>query len=394
MHLDLFGHFAQGQRAHRGDPVPEEAFLLFHDFGRGFEDGLLPLVERADQPVGLAQLLVEPAVRGLVAGTGLQFEEIVAIDDQPREAGFVEPDVPAIGAGRDQHVGDDRGLRGAAIGKTRLGIVAAQFGQHVGEILVVDLAHAFEPGDFARSDQIEIVDQPGHAGIVAVRFLGLQRQAFAQRSRADPGGIERLDRGQRLLDRHERGAELIGDDQQVGGQIARFVEFAGDAQRDQGFPRIARHRADLVGKMFRQRWSGGRTVFQIGQFRAARATDIAAAPVAHVARSGLGVDRMVRNIQRIVAAHVGGAVMFLRFGARIAGGLAAYFAHFQQGVGFERIGDESLDFEIGQRQQLDRLLQLRRHHQRLGLPQIETRGQRHGSAPGGFGHHRVKLSPR
>jgi hypothetical protein len=32
---------------------------------------------------------------------------------------------------------------------------------------------------------------------------------------------------------------------------------------------------------------------------------------------------------------------------------------------------------MGQLQQLDRLLQLRRHHQRLGLSKIEALGRRH-----------------
>ena len=43
-------------------------------------------------------------------------------------------------------------------------------------------------------------------------------------------------------------------------------------------------------------------------------------------------------------------------------------ARVEQRVLLELLGDKGLDLEIGQRQQLDRLLQLRRHHQRLGLP--------------------------
>ena len=41
------------------------------------------------------------------------------------------------------------------------------------------------------------------------------------------------------------------------------------------------------------------------------------------------------------------------------------------------IAEEGFDLEIGQRQQLDRLLQLRRHRQRLRLAQVEARTQRH-----------------
>ena len=63
-------------------------------------------------------------------------------------------------------------------------VVAAQFAEHVGKILVVDFAHPFEPRDIARHHQIEIVDQPRHARIVAVRLLRLQREALGQRARA------------------------------------------------------------------------------------------------------------------------------------------------------------------------------------------------------------------
>ena len=39
--------------------------------------------------------------------------------------------------------------------------------------------------------------------------------------------------------------------------------------------------------------------------------------------------------------------------------------------------DEIGELEIGELQQLDRLLQLRRHDQELGLTQVEPRGKRH-----------------
>jgi hypothetical protein len=43
-------------------------------------------------------------------------------------------------------------------------------------------------------------------------------------------------------------------------------------------------------------------------------------------------------------------------------------ANIEQRVGIERLANEGLDLEVGQRQQLDRLLKLRRHNQRLSLP--------------------------
>jgi len=52
-------------------------------------------------------------------------------------------------------------------------------------------------------------------------------------------------------------------------------------------------------------------------------------------------------------------------------------ADVEQRIGVERFADEGFNFEVGQRQQLDRLLQLRRHDKRLRLPQIEAWTERH-----------------
>ena len=49
----------------------------------------------------------------------------------------------------------------------------------------------------------------------------------------------------------------------------------------------------------------------------------------------------------------------------------------QQRIAFQLGLDEVLQLEVRQLQQLDRLLQLRRHHQRLRLPEVEAGAQRH-----------------
>ena len=50
---------------------------------------------------------------------------------------------------------------------------------------------------------------------------------------------------------------------------------------------------------------------------------------------------------------------------------------FQQRILLDLLGNEGLDLEIRQRQQLDRLLELRRHDERLALPQIEAGTEGH-----------------
>ena len=59
----------------------------------------------------------------------------------------------------------------------------------------------------------------------------------------------------------------------------------------------------------------------------------------------------------IIRGCVGRSIISSRFEQRV-------LLYFGRHIGF--------DFEIGQRQQFDRLLQLRRHDQLLGLPQIEA----------------------
>ncbi len=91
-------------------------------------------------------------------------------------------------------------------------------------------------------------------------------------------------------------------------------------------------------------------------------------PVAGVA---IGIQRAGIDIQRLVAVGGGGIgdLGLFAFG-RCFAILGAHFARLQQRIAFQRIADEGLDLEVRQRQQLDRLLQLRRHHQRLRLPEV------------------------
>ena len=70
----------------------------------------------------------------------------------------------------------------------------------------------------------------------------------------------------------------------------------------------------------------------------------------------------------------GGAVA----GHRRGGLLAALAAIFEQGILRQLLGQHAFEFEVGERKQPDRLLQLRRHHQRLRLPEVEARRERHG----------------
>ncbi len=101
----------------------------------------------------------------------------------------------------------------------------------------------------------------------------------------------------------------------------------------------------------------------------------------------IGVDGGLVNVERHV---VSGAAFtdqlvhrrgFQRGPARLVrfGGAALWRGHsqFEQRIRLYSFADEGLDLEVRQRQQLDRLLELRGHHQGLGLPQIKAGAERH-----------------
>ena len=66
---------------------------------------------------------------------------------------------------------------------------------------------------------------------------------------------------------------------------------------------------------------------------------------------------------------VGGRVVRRVFAHLVGrgGALHPHLARLEQRIRLQRLADERLDLEVRQRQQLDCLLKLRRHHQRLRL---------------------------
>src|SRR3546814_17352455 len=98
-----------------------------------------------------------------------------------------------------------------------LGIIATQLADHIGEILVVDRAQPPQPREIATRDEIEMLDQPRHARIVAVRLLRLERKEFGKVARADAGGVEGLEAAETRLDLGPQRAEPGGDVVPTGG---------------------------------------------------------------------------------------------------------------------------------------------------------------------------------
>ena len=106
----------------------------------------------------------------------------------------------------------------------------------------------------------------------------------------------------------------------------------------------------------------------------------AAVPIPPVARARPGVAVLPPIGERRLAART----IALRDRGSDVGGLAvALAAALEQRIALQLGLDIAGEIEIGQLQQLDGLHQLRRHHQRLALPELESLGKRHNACSTG-----------
>ena len=185
------------------------------------------------------------------------------------------------------------------------------------------------------------------AGSSRSRSRELQRQALGEAARADPdrlAGLDEAQAGGRL-----GGGQPVprGDLGQRHAQVAVLLELVGDDQRRLDRRRGRAHLADLGVQMLVEGDLGGDRLEEAG-------VRLAAAD-----RAGRGRRR--RQLEQRV---------LLDLGAQVVG-----------------------ELEVRHPQQLDRLLQLRGHHQRLALPELDARGERHQRGFRADGQMR-KLSPR
>ena len=264
-------------------------------------------------------------------------------------------------------------------------VVSAQFRQHLGQIFRIDLAQLLQPGDLAARNQIEIVDQPRHAGIVTIRLARLNGEAFGEIPRAHARWIERLDQDQRIFHLGQRDAQRLGHFAQRIGQVSSHVQPVDQCARDEGLGRAVGHCPDLGMEMFGQRELDRAALVDPQPLLTVAGKAFGRAPAAvagipvDLQLGGGKVGRCVALPRAFCDQRIGLAFLARGFSHVAAVAIAALrarcLAQFKQGIGFQRIADECLDLEIGQRQQLDRLLQLRRHHQRLRLAQVEARSE-------------------
>ena len=357
MHLDIFRHLPQGQRAQCSHALAEKRLLSFQDRARHLDDGALALVHGLDQPVRLADAFADPALGGLVRAS-LHVGLILAIHQQPWQIGFVQFHPPAIRTFPDEHVRYD-GRQGFAVEPAAgLGIISPQLGNHIGKIIIIHRAKPLEARKITLAQQLQIIDQFGHAGVITVRLPRLDGDTFRKIARADTGGIEQLHRLQHAFHMHRIHTQPRGNDVGFLPQIAAAVDLLDQRQRDAAVQRTETGMR-LRFQMLVQGCLRRGHAIEIGAFARLRRWQRPAGARRAVAFGLVAacLDRVHALIRARLRRRVGNAALFL---------WPAAFAR-QQRIALHRFVQIGFDLEIGQREQFDGLLQLRGHDQRLGL---------------------------
>ena len=264
-----------------------------------------------------------------------------------------------------------------------------------------------------------MLDQRLHRRVVAVELAQLDRKAFAQIARADAGRIEFLQHRKHRIDVGLRGAEPLGGLAEIGRQIAGLIDEIDQILADHALRGLGEGDRKLFGEMIRQRHlgrdegleivvlvvggaaapfgvGGRRGVLRVarGRFGRLLGEDVVEAGIEGLLDLGAAAEIAVHPVflGRLkalggTAASAGRAPNSLaivpppasspsensaRSGVGLAGNrrLGAVAGPLQQRIALELLLDEGRQIEIGQLQQLDRLHQLRRHHQRLGLAEL------------------------
>ena len=262
-------------------------------------------------------------------------------------------------------------------------------------------------------------DQRLHRWVVAILLAQLDRQAFAQIPRADAGRIEFLQDREHRFDVLGRRAEPLGGLAQIRRQVTRLVHQIDQILPDHALRGSGESHRQLLGEMAAERDLGGHEGFKIvavvirraaapfgiggrrGVLRGARggfgrllgkhvveagvqrlldlgaAAEIAVQPLfldrleivaaSPVGRSGGVAGTAIEAGTRVVAVGE-----FRAFRGRFAPHrrLGAVIGALEQRITLQFLLDKGRQVEIRQLQQLDRLHQLRRHHQRLRLAEL------------------------
>ena len=413
VHADGVGHGLQVQRPQVLDAEGEEAVLLAHDLAGHLQDGLGALVEALHQPVGRGQavgdegLLLRRCARRRRPGRGSAGRPAAA-------AGCRCSAPPARGRPRSfahEHVGHHRWRRLAAEGRAGPGRQRPQLGDHLAQVLVVDAAglaagRPCRAGPAGRDCRAAPPwpDRTGRAPSAAAP--GIRRTSRAK----TPVGSKPCSAASTGSSCVLVAAQPLGDLGQVGAQVAALVDRVDQHQR--------RWRARPPTRPASGSWSCrcSASVLARGVSRlrssspsksnaaalAGRATSRPTAGVRSPAPAASPVPgrrgrrrRRGRRSRRRASASAGAAsVRRSRARSRSASprsavacgsvgssGAARASSRCSRGLRSSSASTIGLELEVGELQQLDRLLQLRRDDQALALPKLQSRAERQCRLP-------------
>ncbi len=196
---------------------------------------------------------------------------------------------------------------------------------------------------------------------MAVRLHRLQRQAFAERARTDPGRVERLDQRQRRLGLGQGNAQVSGHFAQGDGQIAGLIQLIDQVAGDEGEPRIAGLGTQLVMEMRGEVLVALPALIDVEPGFARWADALVGAPFAAAAFAITGIAVTIeRGMVDIEGAIVSGAAFgdqlvnrrgFQRRPAQVGNlldrrGVRRRFADIKQRIALQRLADEGFDLEV------------------------------------------------
>src|SRR5882672_7516180 len=256
VHADVVGDVAQHQGAEVFDAVIQEVALEVDDARRDLVDGLLPLLDRLDQPERRAELVFDVGAR-LVRVLGLTLVEKAAVDRadaQLRQTFLVEHRHVLLLDLDDVHVGDHvLRLRGIE--------AAAGLRVEVADELDVLLEVVDGESELARELRDLVVLQEPH--VLGDDFLGrgtrhaempeLEQQAFLQVAGGHANRVEALNQLQRLLDRLDRPRAHRRELFDRRDEHPVVIEIADDGLADLTRQRLVGLHRELPEQVVRQR---------------------------------------------------------------------------------------------------------------------------------------------
>ena len=372
---------------------------IARDLGRDLQDRARALGEALHQPGRVRPVLGDEGLLVARLRTGRDARVIGAVRQHARQCLGVQLDDPAVVLGAaHQHVGHHRGRGLGLERRTRFRIEPLQLGDHVGEVLGIDLAGRHQRTHVAPRQEIEIVEQGRHRRIVAVQFAQLDLQALAQGACEHARRVEALHAAEHGLDPLAPAAERAGERVEIEGEPPGRVEGSDQTGADQPVGRVGDGQPELLGQVLAQGAAlDGQVLdiatilFEIGPPTAPAGTrgPARAGRVASIGRAAGVIDIAEIGIERRLARGSNGVTRIRErrgfLGCRGRRNVRAWAViALEQRVALELLLDPSLDLEIGELEELDRLPQLRRHHQRLAEAEIEPRTDRHaGGSPAG-----------